>query len=69
MQNAKLYSIANKNETNLDDVVLGSGQTASGKFNTTTVTNNNGRAEIVDGIVKYERLGKDKKKVSVYVVE
>ena len=52
-QNAKLYSIANKNETNLDDVVLGSGQTASGKFNTTTVTNNNGRAEIVDGIVKY----------------
>ena len=24
---------------------------------------------LVDGIVKYERLGKDKKKVSVYVVE
>lgn len=52
-QNAKLYSIANKNETNLDDVVLGSGQTASGKFDTKTVTNNNGIAEIVDGIVKY----------------
>lgn len=52
-QNAKLYSIANKNETNLDDVVLGSGQTENGKFDTTTVTNNNGIAEIVDGIVKY----------------
>lgn len=52
-QNAKLYSIANKNKTNLDDVVLGSGQTENGKFDTKTVTNNNGIAEIVDGIVKY----------------
>lgn len=54
-QDAKLYSVAKKEGTDLGGVIIGSGQDTDGvNFTGNTATDKNGRAEVIDNnVVKY----------------